>query len=453
MKEFPGFKNGFYVTGFMYSYINIIYYFINICIIINVFGCGNELNSCFGWKTFDDELSDTSDYMDVRFLIETNNGYIWTAYYNNLDNNDCNDYQRNNIDWYSNVICPSNVVAVGIRMNSGTDSWLCDTIYINNIVIDTFYDSNNTALNGIWLDYGFDARNDSESYYSIDLNGNILSNDESYIMTNSPTKNPTNRPTNRPTIFQSNSPTMNPTENMLIRSLSPTISTLYPTIYPTLNPFKSPTDFPSNNPTLYPTYLTYSPSISSNTPTNDDQTLYPSNQPSTLPTNDPTSYPTYSTYSPSIQLTNTSSIITQLPTSFPTNIVSSVHVPSTINSNSDEKTSQKLIVFFGIIICSICCLFCTILLLIIYYVLKRKEYNKNTKIIQKIIAPNNNKNNISNNNINYNDNNKMNIDLPERISDVKQVTLGHKRQYTNDENEGSVGYGYQTNTNGEISKV
>ena len=205
--------------------------FVIIVVIIDYYsymirGCGIQSESCFGWKTFDREFAGTGHDMDVRFLFENNIDYSWTEYYNDLNNNDCDDHKRNNIDWYSNVVCPSNIVAVGIRMNSGYDGWLCDTIYINNIVIDTFYDINNNELDGIWLDYDVNARNNSEIYYAIDMTGKILSNNESYIITKSQTNYPTIKPTLNPTKLSSINPTMNP-----IITPSPTESPLNPNTY------------------------------------------------------------------------------------------------------------------------------------------------------------------------------------------------------------------------------
>ena len=179
------------------------------CCLYIIQGCGIQSESCFGWKTFDDsiasidDVNSSSDYptefrddiIDVRFLIlNDDNQYIWSEYRNNLDNIGCDDYQKNNIDWYKEINCTSNVIGIGLRMNNGNQKWICDIIYFNDIIIDTFYDTNNNGLDSISFDYGINIENDSYSYYAIDLNGNILSNNESYIITTSPTIYPTASP-------------------------------------------------------------------------------------------------------------------------------------------------------------------------------------------------------------------------------------------------------------------
>ena len=359
----------------------IIYYFINIYI-INVFGCGDELNSCFGWKTFDEEFAATADDMDVRFLILNINDYIWTDYYINLDNNGCDDHQRNAIDWYTHVRCPPNIIAVGIRMNNGHDGWLCDAIYINNIVINTFYDSDNNPLDGIWLDYGSNPRENSESYYAIDMTGKILSNDESFIpgiINELPTINPTLRPSILPTLTPTN---------------IPTISTLIPTDIPTMLPLS-----------LINTATNTSIITSTHIPTSNDVT--------------------------NISLSNETII-------------------EAIDTSSDALL--KLTFFVTILSVGLCCM-CLMWGLYIY---TTKCINKNQqKIDEKNIETNQNRDDtitqssnidIPIQNLEYNQANSnsifiVNMDLPAKVSSVKQVTLDGISEYI-DNDEGSIQDGY-----------
>ena len=161
--------------------------------------CGSSKDACFGWKISKSKMNDIihDNGVDIRFLLINDTEYIWTSYTYNLSNNNCNNNVNNDyINWYNSVYCPLNIIAIGIKINTSDKDWTCDAIYINNKTIDTFYD-NNGIYDGLCMSV---SQNELYKYYAINIiTGTILSRNESFKLTLSPTKQQTSEPTSERT--------------------------------------------------------------------------------------------------------------------------------------------------------------------------------------------------------------------------------------------------------------
>ena len=113
---------------------------------------------CLGIKTHPWEHSDTaSTSIYFRLLLESNNNYYWSEWYN-LDNPNCNDFSRSGLDYF-NVTCYNDWYGIAIK-NDNDDAWGMDKIIYNGIIIDSFRD-----MDGNWRDF-FWIQNDNVHQFS-----------------------------------------------------------------------------------------------------------------------------------------------------------------------------------------------------------------------------------------------------------------------------------------------